>query len=84
MVHMCSAHCIMVLYIYLKFHENISNGLKQSRHEYMFEMAIFYVQRATAPKVRNPGLWFMCCALLYIYVKSQENISNGFQFTEQT
>ena len=24
----CSAHCLMVLYIWVKFHENITNGIR--------------------------------------------------------
>ena len=48
------------------------------------EMAIFNVQWAITPKVENPGLWFMCSALLYIAVWFHENISNGFQHTELT
>lgn len=35
----------------------------------MVEIAIFNVQRAINPKVRNPELWFKCSALLYIYVR---------------
>ena len=39
---LCSAHCLMVLYICVKFHVNIST---QNGHEYMVEMAMFNVQR---------------------------------------
>ena len=44
-----------VLYIFERFHENISNDfqLTSSRHEYMVEMAMFNVQRAITPKVDN-------------------------------
>ena len=53
---LCSARCLMMLYICMKFHKNIWNGfqLTQSGHEYIVEMAFFNiccVQRATTPKV---------------------------------
>ena len=42
---------------------------------------MFNVQRAITPKVSKPELRFMCSAyyfmMLYIGVKSRENISNG-------
>ena len=53
----------------------------------MVETAMFNVQRAITPKVAKPELQFMCSAhhllMLYICVKLHENISNGFQLTEQ-
>ena len=48
-----SACCLEVLYICVKFPENISGTVfnLQSRHEYMVEMAMFTVQRAITPEV---------------------------------
>ena len=71
---MCSAHCLMMLYIHVSFHENISNTFNlQSGHEYMVEIAIFNVQRAIIPDLGNLKLWFTCAAgrlmVLYICVK---------------
>ena len=44
------ANCIIVIYICIKFRENISNSFKlQSGH--ITEITIFKVQRATTPKV---------------------------------
>ena len=82
---MCSAHCFIELYIYVKLLE-ISQIVfnSHSGRDYMVEMAIFNVQRAITPKVGNPKLCFMCSALLYICVKFLENISNDLQLTQRT
>ena len=38
---MCSAHCLMMLYIHVSFHETISNTFNlQSGHEYMVHVEI--------------------------------------------
>ena len=52
---MCSARCLIVLYICVKFHENILNGVfnLQSGHGHMVEKVMFNVQRAITPKVVN-------------------------------
>ena len=51
----------------------------QSGHEYIVEMAIFHVQRATTPELGNPEFWFMRSAsrlmVLYICVKFRVKIS---------
>ena len=76
---LCYAHCLMMLYIYVKFRK-ISRTLSElwSGHEYMVEMAMFNVQRAIIPKVGKPKLRFMCSAhrliVVYIAVKFRENI----------
>ena len=79
----------MMLYIYVRFHENISNGFQlRSGHEYMVEKAMFNVQRAITPKVGKLELWFMCSAsyimVFYICVKFCENILNSIRVMEQT
>ena len=64
---LCSACCRMVLYICEKFHHNSSNGFQPTEWIlYMIEMAMFNVQRAIAPKVGKPELWFMCSAHCFI------------------
>ena len=77
----------MVLYIWEKFHKNIWNGLQLTERTQVHHTR-FNVQRAITPKVGKPELCFMCSVcrfiVLYICVKFHENISNGFQLTEQT
>ena len=34
---MCSAHCLMVLYIGVNFHENISNGIRDMEQTQNYE-----------------------------------------------
>ena len=85
---MCSARRLIVLYIYVKFPENISNSfqLTERTRYYMVEMAMFNVKRAITPKVDKPELRFMCSArrlmVLYIYVKFGENISDNIRIME--
>ena len=67
---------LCVLHIYVKCHENISNGFQLTERTEK-EMAIFSVQRAITKKTGIPELRSICNALLYIYVKFHENISNG-------
>ena len=54
----------------------------------MVEMAMFNIQRAITPKVDKPESRFMCSArrliVLYIYVKFDENISDGMRVMEWT
>ena len=87
---MCSAHCLIVLYI--KF---VSSLIKiscmvfnlQSGNKYMVEMPLFNVQRAITPKVGKPELRFMCSThcliVLYICVKFGENISDSIRLMER-
>ena len=68
---MCSAHPLIVLYICVKFHVNISDSIRAME-------LIFNVQRAITPKVGKPELKLMCSASrlieLYICVKFCENV----------
>ena len=77
----------MVLYIYEKFDNNISNSF-QLTDEYMVEMAMLNVQRAIIPKVDKPELPIICSAcrliVLYICVKFRENIMDGIRVMEWT
>ena len=54
----------------------------------MTGITIYNVQRAVTPKAGNLVLWFLCSAhhimVIYICIKFQANISNGFQETERT
>ena len=86
---MCPACHFILLYICVKFRENIPNGFNlKTSHKYMVEMVMFNVQRAITPKVGKPVLQFMCSAcrliVLYICVKFGENISDGIRVMEQT
>ena len=59
-----------------------------SRHEYMVEMAMVNVQKATTQKVDKSELLFICSAsclmVLYIRVKFCENIMKGIRVMEWT
>ena len=47
-----STRCLMLLYIYMRFHENISNVFQLTEQTwYMLEMAMLNVQSAITPKV---------------------------------
>ena len=54
------------------------------------ECKFFYfpLQKAIAPKIRNPELWFLCsvCRLILVknHVKLHQEILNGYQVTERT
>ena len=49
---------------------------------------IYNAQRAVTLEAGNLMLWFLCSAhhimVIYICIKFQENVSNGFQVTERT
>ena len=79
---MCSARGLMVFYICVKFHENMSSDFK-----YGADTKI-NTQRAITPKGRKPKLWFMFSArrlmVFNICVKCHENMSSGFKVMEQT
>ena len=85
----CSARCLMVLYIGVTFRVNITNGIRvmERAKEYGI-MAMFNVRRAITQKVGKSELRFMCsprCLIvLYIGVKFYKNISNGITVMERT
>ena len=85
---LCSACCLIVLYICEKFQQNIWNGFQLTEWTRVHSRNGFDVQRAVTPKVGKPELWFMysahCLIVLYICVKFHENISNCFQLTDRT
>ena len=86
---LCSACCLMVLYICEKFSHNISNSFQPTeRTKYTVEMAMFNVHSAVTPKVGKPELLFMCSAHrlmeLYTCVKFRANISEGISYGADT
>ena len=54
----------------------------------MTGITIYNVQREVTPKVGNLDLWFLCSSphimVIYICIKFQATLSNGFQVTERT
>ena len=69
-----------MLYISMKFHENILNGFH--------EITIVKFKRGLITKMYRQELRFLCSAhhltMLYISMKFHENILKGFQVTERT
>ena len=86
---LCSARCLIVLNICVKFHENILNGFEVTeRTRVCGKIAIFQCSKGNNSKrmqstVTVPALC-ICLILLNICVKFHENISNGFRVTELT
>ena len=83
-----SARCLMLINIFMKFHECVLNGFWVTERTRPYrKIYYFQFQRAITPKIRNPELRFLHCIrrlmLLYICVKFHENISNGFGITER-
>ena len=81
---MCSARCLMVLYICVKFRENITNGIRvMERTRVHGRNVMLNVQRVMTPNVGKPVLRFIfsahCLMMLYMAVKFRENISNGIR-----
>ena len=75
---MCDACHLMVFYVCVKFHENMSSGFKV-----MEQTRKLLTQRAITPKVGKPELRFMNSArrlmVLNVCVKFHENMSSGFK-----
>ena len=85
---LCSARRLIVLNIYVKFHENILHGFEVTeRTRVCGKIPFFNVQRAITPKQCNLELWFLRFArrliLLNICVKFHKNISNSSMFKGQ-
>ena len=81
---MCSACCLMVFNVCVKFHENISSGFKVME----CTRKLLTHKRAITPKVRKSELWFMysACSLMVfnVCVKFHENMSSRFKVMERT
>ena len=76
---LCSASCLMMLYICMKFHENILKGFQvKSGHE----MTFVKFQKGIITKLYRQELWFLCSAcrlmMLYISMKFHDNILERF------
>ena len=71
----------MMLYISMKFHENILNG-------FHMKLPLSNFIGVITPKMYRKELRFMCCAhhlmMFYISMKFHENILKGFQVIERT
>ena len=85
---MCSASRLMMFNVCVKFHENMSSGLKVIERTRKL-LKIVNTQREITPKVENPEeLRFMCsaCRLMVfnICVKFHENMSSSFKVMERT
>ena len=86
---MCSAHCLMVLYICERFHQNIWNGFQLTEQTQVHgRNGYFQCSEGSNSKSRQTKLPFIssahCLIVLYICVKFCENISYSFQLTEWT
>ena len=81
---MCSAHCLMVFHICVKFHENMSSNFKVKERT----RKIVTTQRAITPKVGKTELWSLCSAhrlmVFNVCVKFHENMSSGLKGKEWT
>ena len=77
---------LMMLYIFVKFRENIINGTRVIERTRVHDRN-GYVQRAKTPKVGKPEWQSMCSAhrliVLNTGVKFHENISNGIRVMER-
>ena len=76
---MCSARCLMVFNVCVKFHKNMLSGFKVMERTRKLLIT---------PKVGKSELRFMCsaCQLMVfnVCVKFHENMSSGFKVMEQT
>ena len=86
---MCSAHCLIVLYICVKFRENITNGIRVMEQTQIHgRNGYVQLSKGNNSKSRQPDLWFMCSAhhlmVLYIAVKFHKNITKDIRVMERT
>ena len=71
----------MVLYISVKFRENITNGIRGMETGVQGDKGYVQFSKHYNSKVGKPELRFM---VLYIGVKFRYNISNGIRVMERT
>ena len=89
---MCSVLCLMVLYICVKFHENITNGIRVKERTLVHgKNSLFqylYCSKGCNSKSRLTELWFLCSAchlmMLYICERFHENILISTRVMERT
>ena len=81
-----SASHLLMLYISMKFHENILKRFFKLQSRYKITNVKF--QRGITPKMYRQEIWSLFSApplmMLYFSTKFHENILNGFQVIEQT
>ena len=72
---------LMMLYISVKFHENLFKGFQDTEQTR-------FCDRPMDRQMDRQELWFLssayCLMMLYISLKFHENVSNGFQVIERT
>ena len=87
LLSMCFARCLMVLYIYVKFRENITNDFRVMERTRVHGKN-GYVQCSKGSNSKSRQTQFVCSAhypmVLYIYMKFRENISKGTRVLERT
>ena len=80
---MCSTHCLLVLYIDVKFRENVSNGIRvmERTRNYGKTGCFQYLRCSNGCNSKSRltrELWFLCSArrliVIYICVRFGENI----------
>ena len=85
MKFLCSAPCLMMLYISTKFHENILNGIQVIERT---QNCHCQISKGNNFKMYRQELQFLWSAhhliILYMSMKFHENILNGFQVIEGT
>ena len=86
---MCSARRLIMLYICVKFRENITNGIRvMERTRVPGRNGYVQCSKGNNSISRQSELRFMCSTyrlmVVYIGVKFRENISNGFRVMERT
>ena len=83
-----SALRLMMLYISMTFHENILNGFRVLKRTQNNPLSNFKGEKLKNYNVYRQELEFLCSAhclmMLYISIKSHENILKGFQVMERT
>ena len=80
-----SARCLMMLYISIKFHENILEGFEIIEQTGNDSCQISKGNNSQNVLTRVMVLWSALHLMMhYISMKFHENIFNGFQVTEQT
>ena len=82
---MCSASCLIVLYICVKFCENIERTGVHSRNGYFQYLLCSKGRNSKSRLTRVMVLCSESCLMvLYICKKFDNNILNGFQLTDRT
>ena len=89
---LCSAPRLMMLYICLKFHQNIWSGFQLTEQTRVYCRNDYFqyllCSKGCNSKSRLTRVTFFCSArcfmVLYICKKFHQNISNGLQLTERT